>query len=219
VLNGGAGNDRLTAGDTEADLRDLVYGGDGHDEIDGGFGNDELRGDGGHDTITGGAGVDTIIGGIGDDVLTGQIWSDVILGGDGMDFINGGFGHDRVNGGADADRFYHLGVEGHGSDWVQDFSDTGGDVLVFGGTGSISDFQVNVTETEAAGQAGVAEAFVIHNRPSRSSGRWSTERRRRRTPSCWAARNTTCCDSARATPRHPIFGKLRLATSLCRGVA
>ncbi|MGR3458082.1 MAG: nidogen-like domain-containing protein [Pseudooceanicola nanhaiensis] len=162
VLNGGAGHDRLIAGDTEADLRDLVYGGDGHDEIDGGFGNDELRGDGGNDTITGGAGVDTIIGGNGDDVLTGQTWSDVILGGDGMDFINGGFGHDRVNGGADADRFYHLGVEGHGSDWVQDFSDTGGEVLVFGGTGSISDFQVNVAETANAGQVGIAEAFVIY---------------------------------------------------------
>jgi hypothetical protein len=33
---------------------------------------------------------------------------------------------------------------------------------VFGGTGSLSDFQVNFSETEAAGQAGVEEAFVIY---------------------------------------------------------
>jgi len=162
TLDGGDGDDVIVGGTLASDLRDNIYGGNGNDSIDGGHGNDELRGDAGNDTILGGAGVDTIIGGAGDDVLTGQTWSDVILGGDGMDFINGGFGHDRLNGGADADRFYHLGVEGHGSDWVQDFSDTGGDVLVFGGTGSISDFQVNVTETEAAGQAGVEEAFVIH---------------------------------------------------------
>jgi Ca2+-binding RTX toxin-like protein len=163
TLVGGDGNDRLIGGNSAADLRDLIYGGEGQDSIDGGYGNDELRGDAGNDTITGGAGVDTIIGGVGDDVLTGQTWSDVILGGNGRDFINGGFGHDRVNGGAHMDRFYHLGVEGHGSDWVQDFSNADGDVLVFGGTGaSVDDFQVNYAQTAGAGQAGVAEAFVIY---------------------------------------------------------
>jgi len=162
TLVGGAGDDLLLGGASDNDLRDVIYGGDGQDEIDGGHGNDELRGDAGNDTITGGSGVDTIIGGTGDDVLTGQTWSDVVLGGNGNDFINGGFGHDRVNGGAHADRFYHLGVEGHGSDWIQDFSDAEGDVLVFGGTGSLSDFQVNFSETEAAGQTGVEEAFVIY---------------------------------------------------------
>lgn len=163
TLVGGVGNDVLIGGPADQDLRDLIYGGDGDDLIDGGAGNDELRGDAGADTITGGAGVDTIIGGDGDDVLTGQTWSDVILGGDGEDFINGGFGHDRVNGGADGDRFFHLGVEGHGSDWIQDFDDYDGDLLVFGGTGATAaDFQVNFTETAAAGAAGVQEAFVIY---------------------------------------------------------
>jgi Ca2+-binding RTX toxin-like protein len=162
TLSGGPGGDVIYGGASEADLRDVIYGGNGNDSIDGGYGNDELRGDAGNDSIIGGQGVDTIIGGVGDDVLTGQTWSDVILGGDGFDFINGGFGHDRVNGGADADRFYHLGVEGHGSDWVQDYSDVEGDTLVFGGTGTIEDFQVNFTETANAGAAGVQEAFVIY---------------------------------------------------------
>jgi len=163
TLIGMDGNDTLIGGEAAGDLRDVIYGGNGNDSIDGGDGNDELRGDAGNDTIEGGAGVDTIIGGDGDDVLTGQTWSDVILGGDGMDFINGGFGHDRVNGGADADRFYHQGVLGHGSDWIQDFSDTEGDMLVFGGGAAArSDFQVNYGQTAGAGAANVAEAFVIY---------------------------------------------------------
>ncbi|WP_323783899.1 hypothetical protein [Thalassovita sp.] len=163
TLNGNGGNDSITGGATEADLRDVVFGGDGNDFIDGGFGNDELRGDGGNDTIIGGFGVDTVIGGTGDDELTGQAWSDLIFGGDGDDFINGGFGYDRVNGGAGGDRFFHLGIADHGSDWIQDYSATDGDVLVFGQSGaSAGQFQINLAETANAGVAGVQEAFVIY---------------------------------------------------------
>lgn len=80
-----------------------------------------------------------------------------------MDFLNGGMGHGRANGGAGADRFYHAGVEGHGSDWVQDFSHTDGDVLIYGAKGaSAADFQVNITETPGAGSDALAEAFVIY---------------------------------------------------------
>lgn len=162
TLNGGDDDDYLLGGDTDADVRDVIYGGFGNDYADGGYGNDELRGDDGHDTLIGGYGADTEIGGTGDDLLTGQAWSDMLYGGDGDDFINGGFGHDRANGGAGADRFYHQGSEGHGSDWLQDYSSTEGDVLIFGGTATQDQFQLTFAETDNAGQAGVDEAFVTY---------------------------------------------------------
>lgn len=162
TLLGGDGNDLLMGGVTGNDLRDVIYGGNGNDSADGGYGNDELRGDAGNDTLIGSYGADTVIGGADDDVLTAQAWGDLLYGGDGNDFINGGYGYDRANGGDGADRFYHLGVAGHGSDWIQDYDATEGDVLVFGGTGTNDQFQVNFVETANAGAAGVEEAFVIY---------------------------------------------------------
>ncbi|WP_235916029.1 calcium-binding protein [Thalassovita mangrovi] len=162
TLIGGAGDDSITGGQTADDERDNVYAGDGNDNVDGGYGNDELRGDAGNDTLTGGYGADTVLGGDGNDVLTGQAWGDLLFGGNGDDFINGGYGYDRVNGGDGADEFYHLGVAGHGSDWIQDYDAAEGDVLVFGGSASLDQFQVNYTETANAGVAGVEEAFVIY---------------------------------------------------------
>lgn len=163
TLNGGAGNDHLIGGEDSLDLRDVIYGTAGDDLIDGGYGNDALHGGTGSDTIEGGYGVDEIIGNSGDDVLTGSAWSDQIFGNDGNDFINGGFGHDRVNGGAGADRFFHIGVAGHGSDWIQDYDQAEGDVLVFGGANPhISQFQVNSDHAPGAGAANLAEAFVIY---------------------------------------------------------
>ncbi|UWQ19658.1 calcium-binding protein [Jannaschia sp. M317] len=162
VLIGGAGNDVILGGTSMADLRDVVFGGDGNDTIDGGYGNDELRGDAGNDSIAGGFGADTVIGGTGNDTLTGSAFGDEIFGGDGMDFINGGFGSDRVNGGAGADTFFHLGIADHGNDWIQDYSATDGDVLVFGGAATANDFQINEANTASAGDAGINEAFVIY---------------------------------------------------------
>ena len=161
TLIGGPGDDFIFGGATAADLRDMIYGGDGNDYLDGGYGNDELRGDAGNDTLEGGFGADTLIGGTGNDVLTGAAWGDLLYGGDGNDFINGGFGYDRVNGGAGADKFYHLGVAGHGSDWIQDYNSAAGDVLMFGGGAAASDdFLVQRAFTPNAGQAGVREIFV-----------------------------------------------------------
>ncbi len=164
TVNGGAGNDTLRGGLSEADLRDVIFGGDGADDIDAGHGNDQVYGGAGNDTIAGGFGADELIGQEGNDLITGGAFSDAIFGGDGDDFLNGGFGGDRLNGGAGADRFFHLGIFDHGSDWVQDYRSTDGDLLVWGGpvTARATEFQVNFTETANAGVSGVAEAFVIH---------------------------------------------------------
>jgi Ca2+-binding RTX toxin-like protein len=163
TLNGGDGDDSILGGDTDADLRDVIFAGEGDDFADGGFGNDDINGMGGNDTLLGGFGADTVAGGDGDDVITGSAFSDLLFGNAGADFINGGFGHDRVNGGAGADKFFHLGIFDHGSDWIQDFSHAEGDVLLFGNANATADqFQVNFANTEGAGNADVAEAFVIY---------------------------------------------------------
>lgn len=165
VLNGGDGDDIIFGGATEADLRDIVYAGAGNDSVDGGYGNDSLFGGAGDDTIAGSFGADTVIGNDGNDVLTGSAFSDLIFGNDGDDFINGGFGFDRVNGGAGADRFFHLGVQSHGFDWIQDYTASDGDVLFYGGgagPATADDFLVQFAETEGAGGVGVNEAFVRH---------------------------------------------------------
>ncbi|MFZ1467892.1 MAG: calcium-binding protein [Paracoccaceae bacterium] len=163
TLIGGEGDDFIFGGATAADLRDAMFGGAGNDYMDGGAGNDDMNGGDGNDTVIGGLGSDTVIGNGGDDVLGGAGGSDLMFGNGGNDLLNGGFGYDRMNGGAGADRFYHLGIADHGSDWVQDYNAAEGDLLTVGLAGATrSQFQVNVNTTVGAGQAGVAEAFVIY---------------------------------------------------------
>jgi Ca2+-binding RTX toxin-like protein len=163
TLVGGAGHDLIRGGDTGADLRDVAFGGDGNDTIYGGAGNDELHGGSGDDFIFGEVGADTLIGNAGRDTLAGGALSDVVFGGAGDDFINGGFGFDRLNGGDGADTFFHQGVAGHGSDWIQDFSALAGDLLSVGlAAATRAQFQVNLAATAGAGAAGVDEAFVIY---------------------------------------------------------
>ncbi|UWQ91564.1 hypothetical protein K3727_01735 [Rhodobacteraceae bacterium M382] len=168
TLNGGEGNDTIQGGATDADLRDVVFAGAGDDSVDAGAGNDQVFGQAGNDTIAGGAGVDDLQGQDGDDVITGSAFSDLVFGGAGNDFVNGGFGSDRINGGSGADKFFHAGVEGHGSDWLQDYLSTEGDVLFWGGVpATAGDFQVNLAHTandvgERSGDDTVQEAFVIY---------------------------------------------------------
>ncbi|MCV2891208.1 hypothetical protein OE747_23045, partial [Ruegeria sp. XHP0148] len=86
----------------------------------------------------------------------------------GNDFVNGGFGSDRINGGSGADKFFHIGVFGHGNDWVQDYNAAEGDVLLFGNAAATrGQFQVNFAHTEndvgeRSGNDDVQEAFVIY---------------------------------------------------------
>lgn len=163
TLNGGDGNDEIVGGASGNDLRDVVFGGNGNDTVDGGYGNDELRGDAGNDQLAGGFGADTLIGGTGDDTLTGSALGDLLFGGDGDDFVNGGFGFDRMNGGTGADDFFHLGIASHGSDWIQDYNSTEGDVLLLGnGSATRTQFQINEAFTPGAGDADVADAFIIY---------------------------------------------------------
>ena len=163
TLNGDAGDDFLYGGSAETDLRDVIYGGGGNDWADGGAGNDEISGGSGRDTLVGGLGSDTLIGNEDNDLLSGTGGSDAMFGNDGDDYLNGGFGYDRLNGGAGADRFFHLGVADHGSDWIQDYRADENDVLMAGIAGAqASDFHVNIATTPGAGDAGVAEAFVVY---------------------------------------------------------
>ena len=162
-LIGGDGDDFIFGGTSEADLRDVINGGAGNDVLDGGYGNDLVYGGEGNDTITGGFGADKLVGQDGDDILTGSALGDQLFGGAGNDVLNGGFGHDRLNGGSGADSFFHLGIRDHGSDWIQDFLNADGDVLVFANQkAGPEDFQVNFELTANAGLNDVSEAFVIY---------------------------------------------------------
>lgn len=156
------GNDTQTGADQSADLSDTLFGGIGNDTLRGGTGNDVLRGDEGNDSLDGGDGADWMSGGSGADTLTGGASSDLIFGGAGSDVLNGGVGFDRLNGGDGADDFFHLGVAGHGTDWIQDYSGAALDVLHFGNASATPDqFQINWANTPGAGAETVSEAFVI----------------------------------------------------------
>jgi Ca2+-binding RTX toxin-like protein len=93
VVDGGAGNDRITI-DTFALVpatllggagKDWLVGGPGDDVLDGGAGNDRLLGGDGDDLLDGGAGVDLLDGGAGDDSLCGGTGKDAVTGGAGND--------------------------------------------------------------------------------------------------------------------------------------
>jgi Ca2+-binding RTX toxin-like protein len=110
VANGGAGNDTLTGGRGNDDLRgdgdydwifggagdDTVSGGSGSDWLYGGFGDDELDGGGGYDRLYGGDHWDRLIGGDGDDELYGESGRDMLFGGGGTNWLWGGSGDDRL---------------------------------------------------------------------------------------------------------------------------
>jgi len=161
-INTGSADDFVFGGDSENDLRDEIFVGDGNDYVNAGHGNDLVYGQNGDDVLIGDFGADTLYGQNGEDTLAGGPLSDRLFGNAGDDFINGGFGFDRLNGGAGADTFFHIGIESHGADWIQDYDSSEGDVLAVGAKFSADDFRVSYAETENAGTEGVAEGFVIY---------------------------------------------------------
>ncbi|MFC3615179.1 fasciclin domain-containing protein [Lutimaribacter marinistellae] len=159
ILNGGDGDDDIMGGG----LSDTIVAGDGNDTVSGDDGNDLLFGQDGDDVISGGLGSDHVAGQDGNDVLSGGAISDELFGNAGDDFLNGGTGFDRLNGGEGADRFFHAGTESHGTDWIQDFSNGDGDMLIFGGMATADDFVVHSVHTdlpERPGDDAVEEIFV-----------------------------------------------------------
>jgi uncharacterized delta-60 repeat protein len=156
VLDGGAGNDTLTAGSGN----DRLTGGPGDDVMDGGAGRDRLveAGDVDFTLVQGTARLDGRLTGLGDDVLVrnrieeadlaggpganrldasafpGRTWlrggagDDTLWGGPAADVLLGGDGNDRLYGGAGRD----LLVGGAGADEL--LGGAGDDLLVGGST-------------------------------------------------------------------------------------
>lgn len=150
-LAGGAGNDRLMAGDRD----DVLSGGEGGDLLMAGRGNDVIVGDGDYNasvidwTLTrlGGAisiegaslaspvagGEDEIHAGSGDDYADGESGNDVLYGEDGDDWLEGGEGDDFIDGGEGRDEL----LGGDGGDAL--FGGAGEDRMFGGGAGAGAD--------------------------------------------------------------------------------
>lgn len=112
TLDGGAGDDAITAGDHTDDHAQLIRGDRGDDRLDGRGGNDVLLGGSGNDQISGGQGGqlidagdgdDRVYGGEGDDTIYAGNGDDRVTAGRGLDIIYGGEGHDDIDGGTGAD--------------------------------------------------------------------------------------------------------------------
>jgi Ca2+-binding RTX toxin-like protein len=103
AMDGGNGNDRLTAGTGPSIMfggngNDVYVGGPGDDYVDGGAGDDYVRTDGGNDTIIGGAGNDGLSGDGDNDNIVGNAGNDQVYGGAGNDTLAGNAGRDNITG-------------------------------------------------------------------------------------------------------------------------
>lgn len=94
TVNGGAGNDTVTV--VKGTVAVVLNGGGGDDALTADDGFDSITGADGNDTLAGGGGVDTLTGGIGDDVLFGGSGNDLLYAGAGRDQLYGGDLSDRL---------------------------------------------------------------------------------------------------------------------------
>ncbi len=111
TLNGGLGDDRLIGGPGPQNLvgapgADSLDGGLGNDVLHGGYGDDVIRAGPGNDEAIGGGDDDFISGGSGDDFLLGDFGTDVLRGGTGNDELDGTEGPDDLLGGRGRDRLW-----------------------------------------------------------------------------------------------------------------
>lgn len=112
VVNGGEGNDTLSANGADIGrVRLFLNGENGNDTIIGSNGNDTINGGNGNDAVNGGAGSDSIVGAAGNDILAGGTDNDTISGGDGSDSVTGQAGDDSLDGGTGNDTL--RGFEGN----------------------------------------------------------------------------------------------------------
>jgi len=109
------------------DRADWLYGGESTDTLNAGSDDYFIFGGSTEDDLR-----DVVYAGDGDDRVDGSYGNDQIYGGAGNNTINSGFGHDRLNViyGGGGDRFFHLGIFDHRSDWIQDYDQAEGNLLV-----------------------------------------------------------------------------------------
>ncbi len=142
VVNAGAGDDTIVAGNGLAPLTSLtIDGGAGNDSITGGDGNDMLMGGDGNDTLVGGRGSDQLFGGAGDDTF---VWNP----GDGSDVIEGQAGTDTLqfNGSNAAEKI--------------DISANGSRVRLFRDVGNVT-MDVNGVEHINVAALGAADTITV----------------------------------------------------------
>ncbi|HVY05516.1 MAG TPA: calcium-binding protein [Burkholderiales bacterium] len=159
VIDGGAGNDSVTASGTGGDdaigvarnganVAVFAEGGQAIDVtnveqllIEGGAGNDTISGQNGIGTLT----HLTLDGGAGNDTLRGGDGNDLLLGGDGNDFVDGNIGSDTADLGSGDDVF---GWDpGDGSDVVEGGS--GNDTVQFNGSNIGEDIALTANGSHA----------------------------------------------------------------------
>ena len=151
ILRGGAGNDLLN-----------VYTGTGNNLLDGGSGDDTLYGGAGNDTLIGGGGNDTIDGNTGNDSLDGGDGNDILNAGEGNDTLIGGRGDDRLLGQAGNDTYQFS--KGDGSDFLQDYDTTAGniDVVLFTDVRSTDITSVTQSGTDLILKYGVNDQLLVN---------------------------------------------------------
>jgi Ca2+-binding RTX toxin-like protein len=136
IINGGAGNDKVTVGTAKEgfDGNAYIYGGTGNDTLNAknAFPHDMIVGPFHHISLNGDEGNDNLTGSAADDDLNGGAGNDILHAGAGNDFLMGGSGFDKMYGedGDDTTVVYSL------SGWQGNTSYIGGTGFTNGGAGN-----------------------------------------------------------------------------------